>query len=230
MKARKDAIMDRYIEQVLFPVLFQQQTFADISTTNLYQRQSTDKVFLEALHNAVVKMHSSYSGSHAHILRTFFIESKLVDISLQKIRKGAWNERCRAIRDLSQMQIESSSDLILQHCSSSNETLRQEAIIGLIRMSGFGGLNALKVYTYDINQWMIINIIHHLNLQNQTDVPEFDFLLQSKNKTVILLGCRLIEYYKQTEQLNTLVRLNQSTDNIDVQEITAEVIDKLNSF
>jgi hypothetical protein len=230
VKARKDAIMDRYIEQLLFPVLFQQQTFANISTTNLYQRQSTDKVFLEALHNAVVKMHSSYSGSHAHILRTFYIESKLVDISLHKISKGAWNERCRAIRDLSQMQIESSSHLILQYCNSANETLRQEALIGLIRMSGFEGLNALKDYTHDINQWMLINIIHHLNLQNQTVVPAFDFLLQSENNTVILLGCRLIEYYKQTEQLTNLISLNESTDNIEVQEITAQVIDKLNSF
>jgi hypothetical protein len=128
------------------------------------------------------------------------------------------------------MQIESSSHLILQYCNSANETLRQEALIGLIRMSGFEGLNALKDYTHDINQWMLINIIHHLNLQNQTVVPAFDFLLQSENNTVILLGCRLIEYYKQTEQLTNLISLNESTDNIEVQEITAQVIDKLNSF
>ena len=230
VKGRKEAIMHRYIEQLLFPVLFHQQTFADISTTHLYQKLTTDILFLKALHDAVIKMHSSYSGSHAHLLRTFFIEAKLVDISLNKMSKGAWNEKCRAIRDLSQMQIESSSILMLQYCSSNNETLRQEALIGLIRLRGFNGLTVLKDYAFEINPWMIINIIHHLNLQDQTNIPQFDFLLESANNTVVMLGCRLIEYYKQTEQLNHLLILNQTTHHADLKEISALVIEKLNSF
>lgn len=230
VKGRKEAIMNRYIEQLLFPVLFHQQTFADISTTHLYQKLATDIFFLKTLHDAVLKMHSSYSGSHAHLLRTFFIEAKLVDISLNKMSNGSWNEKCRAIRDLSQMQIESSSLLMLQYCSSANETLRQEALIGLIRLSGFEGLIVLKNYAFEITPWMIINIIHHLNLQNQTNVPQFDFLLQSENNTVVMLGCRLIEYYKQTEQLNNLLVLNQTTHHVGLKEITAQLSEKLNSF
>jgi len=224
------AIMNRYLEQLLFPVLFHQQTFDTISATRLYQKLANDVVFLEALHDAVVKMHATYSGSHAILLRTFFVESNLAEISLKKLRKGAWNEKCQAIRDLSQMHIDSSSDYLLEYCNSPNDTLRSEALIGLIRLKGFEGLAVLQDYVFDVNPWMIINIIHQLNLHNQTVVPTFDFLLKSKNITVVMLGCRLIEHYKQAENLLLLVELNQTTSHAGLKELTTHIVEKLKLF
>jgi hypothetical protein len=118
--------------------------------------------------------------------------------SLARARDFRWHKRIKGFRELAFMNIRDANDIIAKSLNSSNEILRMEAQIAMVRLSDkhhFDFLNQLK---RPFSLWEQITL-HDLIIQHNIPVPEFKKWLLSVNDTVVIFCLRMIKEFKQIE-------------------------------
>jgi hypothetical protein len=228
--ARVEAAMLPVIEELLFPVVFSNTPYAIVKEHELWKKHMGNKTFMRMLVSGIFKMHKTYSGGYAQNLRQFFIEAGLARHSIQQLQAISWSKKCEALRILSQLNIAEAYEPILTLTYANEDILRLEALAAIVQMKGFRGIEMLVPYTKPINDWIQINLLYYLKFSDNSIVPDFGYLLFSRNKDVVKLGCRLIEMYKQKAHIDTLQHLMETGHAPDVTNRIKETILKLDSF
>lgn len=197
-RAKKKEVYDSVIETILFSVMFDSKSFEAIALEKEYVLNIRDSFFVALLIDAVIKLHKNYSGAYAKSLETFYHESKLVDESCKKLKKGKWSVKCEAIQELAEMNELLAFSLIVKYVDDKNLILRQEAIVAIVKLKGVEGLSFLINYKEQLNEWLQINLIAIIkNNYPYTDSPFYDSFISSENNSVSLFGKRLKAFYEQ---------------------------------
>lgn len=119
--------------------------------------------------------------------------------------------KCEGIQELSEMGIKEATPIIREHTNSKFETLKMVAIIEVLHLKGLKGLELLKDYDEPLNDWIQLNLLDSIrNSQYNEEVPDFGYLLNANNKSLIIFGMRLISLFNQSQHLEEIKKLLQS--------------------
>ncbi len=216
-RARKAEEYLPYINKMLSNLLFEELPLTQILESKEYKRLHVLKGFNLLLLRSVTQLHAAYSGVYASRLEAFYIAAGLQRWSEAKIGSRSWKRKCKGIREVSEMQYTPAYTLIYRYIDSRNAVLRQEALSGLVRLKGFEGLKLLRHYTSPINDWMQINMLHALKNTREAQQADIEYLLQSTNESLLMLGLRIIEKFNLGHYLESIEQLDSTMLPPDIQ-------------
>ena len=195
---------DGVIDTVFHEAIFEETPLHTILATEQYKVIFKEKKFRNMLVQNIIKLHFNYTGTAKQKLEELYRESGLLHFSYSKLRSRNWKKKCEGIRELSRMNIKDSFYDIYMCMWHSNDTLKLESLIGLLRLEGIDGLAIIKDYPNPINDWIQINLLYEIDNANLTVFTNFSELLHSKNESVVDLGLRLSAKFNQIAALNDL--------------------------
>jgi phosphoglycerol transferase MdoB-like AlkP superfamily enzyme len=219
-RLKKRAGYDILAGNFMLSIIFEDKSYAVLSLEKEYAWVMQDAFFRQCLLETIIKLHKSYTGEFAKKIEQCYFDSSLIDETYKKLKHGKWPVKCEAVRELAEMNIVSSYSLITQYVSAPNLTLRQEAIVAIIKLIGLKGLSFLNDYKELLTDWIQLNLIAIIkNNFPTTDEPYYNSFIDSPNKSVALFGKRLKTFYEHTDesfrQENQLGRIDFKTAESD---------------
>jgi hypothetical protein len=140
--------------------------------------------------------------------------------SITRAYSHQWHKKVKGFRELAFMNIKDANVAIYKALNSSNEILRMEAQIALVRLNDENPFEFLSHLTSTFSLWEQITL-HELLIQHDIAVPSFQKWLTSPNPSVVLFALRMIREFKQKESENnvreTLMHTNPSVRYLAVQ-------------
>lgn len=198
---KKTAFYKQLADNVVFSVLFADKSYADLLLDAEYVENSKNEFFRLLLLDSLITLHRAYSGTYSQKIELFYTESGLIQETYKKLKSRKWSVKCEAIIELAEMNIVDSHPLIQKYVVAKNLTLRQEAIVALVKLRGLGGLSFLANYDEMLSDWMQLNLMAVIkNNFPATEEPFYNKFLLSSNNSVALFGKRLKAFYEQTNE------------------------------
>lgn len=118
--------------------------------------------------------------------------------SIQRAQDRRWHKKIKGFRELAFMNIKDANSEMYRALNSSNEILRMEAQIALVRLSDKDPFEFLSYLTSPFSLWEQITL-HELIIQHNLPVPSFKKWLTSPNPTVVMFALRMIREFKQND-------------------------------
>lgn len=198
---KKRGFYKQLADNIVFSVLFSDKTYSDFIKDVTYVSNTKIEFFRLLLLESLISLHRSYSGTYSKKLEQFYKESLLIDETYKKLTSRKWSVKCEAIIELAEMNIVESAPLIQKYVDAKSLTLRQEAIIALVKLRGLTGLNFLAEYQEVLSDWMQLNLLSTIKNNFPVSIePFYNSFLNSSNSSVVLFGRRLRAYYEQTNE------------------------------
>ena len=119
--------------------------------------------------------------------------------SLLRLKTGKWHTKARAIQELSQLKQNKHITKIYRYTNDRNDLVRNEARVGVIKLTGFDGLRFLDVISYPITEWEQLSLLHELLHRPGLKPLELKRWLTSGNTSVVEFALRLTETFRVHE-------------------------------
>lgn len=228
-KNKRRAAFQEFIDTTLFSMLFNESTPAE--ALNEFKRfMATSVLFKKVAIKSIVALQNNYSGNYRAKLENFYIQSGLVEYSLNKIKSRRWADVVEGLRDLSNLKYDPAFDKIAALVQYPNEFVRKEALLGVIRLRGLDELIKREDLPWYLDDWVQSNILLILKTL-QLEAPEqMEVLLSSSNPSMVLMGARLIEHFQYAHQAPALKHALGQTRDPRLQTELKGIILRLNPY
>lgn len=229
-KIKQEKLRNEYeqiIVELMYSVVFMDIPFSSVKEDPNYAMFLKNAYFREVLNESVINLHKNYDGIYALKLEQFYKESELINSSFKKLKNHKWEVKCKGITELAEMNITDASDKIITISKSKNKVLKITAINASIRLEGVRGIIHLTEHPYPIDDWTQLNIINAFKKHDIGDTQGVEYLLESKNTTVVALGLKLIKELKLTQKLHHVEQLTERAPNILIQYEAQSVLQAL---
>jgi hypothetical protein len=230
-KIKQERLRNEYeqiIVELMYSVVFMDIPFSSVKEEQNYAMFLKNTYFREVLTESVINLHKNYDGVYALKLEQFYKESELINNSFKKLKNYKWEIKCKGITELAEMNITDAFDNIVTISKSKNKTLKITAINACIKLVGIKGIIHLTEHLYPIDDWTQINIISAFKKHDIGDIQGVEYLLESKNTTVVALGLKLIKELKLTQKLSHVAQLAERAPNTLIQYEAQSVLQALN--
>ena len=187
----KQYLMEKY-QTLIIDYLFGETTPQDFKAiaSNTFRRQ--------LLINQMIDVSINLKGDDAKKLLGLYKHLGLDRESIARATDYRWHKKIKGFRELAFMNIKDANPAIYKAINSSNEILRMEAQIALVRLSDENPFEFLSHLTRPFSLWEQITL-HELLIQHELPVPEFRQWLTSPNPTVVMFALRMIREFKQKD-------------------------------
>jgi hypothetical protein len=184
-------LMEKY-QSLIVDYLYGGATYQEFRAiaSNGYSRQ----VLIEQMIDVSVNL----KGEESNKLFDLYKQLGLDKDSLAKARNYRWHKKIKGFRELAFMNIRDANDVIYKALDSSNEILRMEAQIALVRLSDKDHFEFLTRLKRPFSLWEQITL-HDLIIQHNIPVPAFKQWVTSSNDTVAVFALRMIREFRQTD-------------------------------
>jgi hypothetical protein len=168
------------------------------ATPEEFRAIASDSYRRQVLIDQMIDVSVNLKGEESNKLIGLYKFLGLDKDSLTRARDFRWHKKIKGFRELAYMNIKDANDSILKALNSSNEILRMEAQIALVRLSENGHFDFLSQLKRPFSLWEQITL-HDLIIQHNIPVPAFNKWLTSENDTVVTFSLRMIREFKQSE-------------------------------
>jgi hypothetical protein len=158
---------------------------------------ASDTYRRQVLIDQMIDVSINLKGEEARKLLGLYKHLGLDRDSITRAYDRRWHKKIKGFRELAFMNIKDANDAIYKALNSSNEILRMEAQIALVRLGDENPFEFLSYLTRPFSLWEQITL-HDLIIQHNIPVPAFKKWLISPNPTVIMFALRMIREFKQT--------------------------------
>ncbi len=159
---------------------------------------ASDRFSRQVLIDQMIDVSINLKGEESHKLIGLYKHLGLDRDSLARARAFRWHKKVKGFRELAFMNIKEANGSIFKALNSSNEILRMEAQIALVRLSDDNHFDFLSHLARPFSLWEQITL-HDLIIQHDIPVPPFSQWLTSPNDTVVMFALRMIREFKQTD-------------------------------
>jgi hypothetical protein len=184
-------LMEKY-QSLIVDYLYGSATseeFTSIASDN-YSRQ----VLIEQMIDVSVNLKGEESNKLFGLYKFLGLDKD----SLSRAHDYRWHKKIKGFRELAFMNIRDANDIMIKALNSSNEILRMEAQIALVRLSDNDHFDFLSHLKRPFSLWEQITL-HNLIIQHNIPVPEFKKWITSTNDSVVIFGLRMIREFKQSD-------------------------------
>ncbi len=184
-------LMEKY-QELIINYLFGNATPDDFRpiASDTYRRQ--------VLIDQMIDVSINLKGEEARKLLGLYKHLGLDRDSVGRARDHRWHKKIKGFRELAFMNIRDANDTIYKALNSSNEILRMEAQIALVRLGDESAFDFLSHLERPFSLWEQISL-HELIVQHNIPLPQFRQWLTSSNPTVVMFALRMIKEFKQSE-------------------------------
>lgn len=223
---RTKAVYQSAIENILFKYLFEEDDLDKVLAGSEYKKLSRDPLFQRVAVKACIALHDNYSGTYSKKIEHFFEASELVKYSIAKLESGKWPYIVEGVRDLSTLNHNASYSRIASRITHPHELVKTEVLLALIKMKGIGEIMKFQKSGLKLNDWIQSNILFTVKKHRIPAPDNLEKMLESRNRTLVLLAVRLINYYKIAELYEALSQFYQKTDDDKLKAEIALVLRK----
>ncbi len=230
---KKEKLLIEYngiIEKIMFLVAFQDLPCLAFQEDQDYMKYAKNAFFREKLMESIINLHKNYEGIYAKKLEIFYKDSGLMTKSLKKLKNLNWEVKCKGITELAEMNVIEAFDSIITTSRARNKTLKITALNACIKLAGTKGIVHLAEHPFPIDEWTQINIINAFKKHDIGDTKGVEFLLESKNTTVISLGLKLIKELKLTQKVHYVSKLAANAPNTIIRYEAQNLLQAFNSL
>ena len=184
-------LMEKY-QELIINYLFGNATPEDFRpiASDTYRRQ--------VLIDQMIDVSINLKGEEARKLLGLYKHLGLDRDSIKRARDHRWHKKIKGFRELAFMNIKDANDSIYKALNSTNEILRMEAQIALVRLGDDNPFDFLSHLERPFSLWEQISL-HELIVQHNLPLPQFRQWLTSANPTVVMFALRMIREFKQIE-------------------------------
>lgn len=194
--------------------------YYDISPEK-FREIASDKFRRQVLIDQMIDVGINLKGETSQKLNALYRELGLHLDSIKRAHDFRWHKKIKGFRELSFMNIKDANPEIYKALNSSNEILRMEAQIALVRLSDKEPFEFLSHLTKPFSLWEQITL-HQLIIQHNIPVPLFKKWLNSTNPTVVMFALRMIREFKQYDA-EYAVRQTLLYDSPAVRQLAVQV-------
>ncbi len=219
LKLRNQKLESRFtpiIENILNKNLFESAFFSEFSA---YEKLFKNDVFRNLMMESILNLHQNYDGTYAENLENFYLDSGLINDSYKKLNSEEWQIKCKGIKELAEMNVTEAFGTLVKMSKSSNKILTIVAINACIKLNGSNGIRHLARHKHSFDLWTQLNILNALKHGNLAQIQGLEYLLTSKNNSVVSLGLKAISSFNLSEKAVYVQELIDDTTN---EEILAE--------
>ena len=159
---------------------------------------ASDNYRRQVLIDEMIDVSINLKGEEARKLLSLYKHLGLDRDSMARARSLQWHKKIKGFRELAFMNIRDGNDAIYKALNSSNEILRMEAQIALVRLSDKDPFEFLSHLERPFSLWEQITL-HELLIQHTINVPSFTRWLSSPNPTVVMFALRMIREFSQKD-------------------------------
>ena len=159
---------------------------------------ASDNYRRQVLIDQMIDVSVNLKGEEAKKLFSLYKHLGLDRDSIKRANDIRWHKKIKGFRELAFMNIKDANDVIYKALNSSNEILRMEAQIALVRLGDKNPFEFLSHLTRPFSLWEQITL-HELIIQHNIPVPPFKQWLKSTNPTVAMFALRMIREFKQKD-------------------------------
>lgn len=183
----------------------------------------------QVLTDQMIELKKSVSGAAARCLSELYTALNLNADSLRKIRSWSWYDKASGIREVSEMDHKPAIQLLEKYLDAPNTTLREEALIALVKLNTGSDFSFLDRYQGTISDWLVINLHKHLASRDQRTTPSFERWLNNPNESVVMFALQMMKKFKQYNQASAVSPLVVSK-NKNVAKLALETLTELEAF
>jgi len=155
-----------------------------------------NRVSRQVLINQMIDLAVNLKGEIKEEIQRLYIRLGLKRDSLEKAYSRKWHQNVKGFRELAFMNIREANEQILKSVNASNEILRMEAQIAMVRLSDENPYEFLDVLEKPLSLWEQVTL-HELQIQHNLDVPDFKQWFSSDNISVVMFSLEMVAWYKQ---------------------------------
>lgn len=223
---QKKADYQAALENILFTYLFENNSLEVVLSDPLFTAMKKDVLFQRIAIKAIISLHDNYSGIYSKKLEQFFEVSGLVDYSIARLESTRWPYIVEGVRDLSTLNHNASYSRIASRITHPHKLVKMEVLLALIKMRGIGEITKFQKSGLLLNDWVQSNILFTVKKHKIPAPSNLVRLLESPNRTVVLLTVRLINYYQMAEHNEALLKLCSETGDAILKKEIGEVLVK----
>ncbi|MFH0761650.1 MAG: HEAT repeat domain-containing protein [Bacteroidota bacterium] len=154
------------------------------------------KVKKQILIDEIMQLYANLAGEISEKLRKLYLDAGLDNESVKKARSSQWHIRAKGFRELAQMNVQTVTDEIDKCLNSSNEVLRMEAQLALIRLNTNDPFGFLDKLVQPFTSWEQLHV-YEIIQRYQIIPPDFSRWLDSPNESIIVFSIRMIRAFRQ---------------------------------
>jgi hypothetical protein len=186
--------------------------------SDIYRRQ--------VLIDQMIDVSINLKGEEAKMLLGLYKHLGLDRDSERRARDRRWHKKIKGFRELAFMNIKSANETMFKALNSSNEILRMEAQIALVRLGDDKPFDFLNKLERPFSLWEQISL-HELIVQHNLPLPEFSQWLNSPNPTVAMFALRMIREFRQSEAEEAVHGILMHPDP-DIKKLAIQVAGDMN--
>ena len=160
----------------------------------------------QVLIDQMIDLSINLKGEEGNKLLNLYKYLGLDKDSIARANDYRWHKKIKGFRELAFMNIKYANGAIYKALNSSNEILRMEAQIALVRLSDKDPFEFLSYLKKPFSLWEQITL-HDLIIQHGIPTPSFKKWLSSPNHTVIKFALRMVREFKQTDAEEDIKKL-----------------------
>lgn len=208
----EDKIYTEECEFIFTSVMFDDTVSeqAELLTQRFLKHPLQQKILMREL----FKLHKQFTGELADKLNKYYLDYKLIAISLKKLNSPFWNIKAEGVIELTQMEVFSAlsdiSKLLKYKRIPKLINVVQQSIIKLDNEKGLELLISQNEYLSD---WQQLKIIDLLDKTNATIKPDFETWFDRKNISIQIFACRFIAHYRVLDAVPLLLKQLENKDN-----------------
>jgi hypothetical protein len=227
LKLRNQKLEKRFtpiIEHILSLNLFESAFFSEFSA---YEKLFRNGIFRNLMMESIINLHQNYDGTYAENLENFYIDSGLINDSYKKLNSEHWQIKCKGINELAEMNVAEAFGALVKMSKSSNKILTIVAINACIKLNGSNGIRHLARHKHSFDLWTQLNILDALKQGNLAHIQGLEYLLTSKNNSVVSLGLKAISSLNLSEKAPFVQELIDDTTNEEILTEAKTVLNRL---
>lgn len=155
-----------------------------------------NRVSRQVLINQMIDLAVNLKGEIKEDIQQLYIRLGLKRDSLEKAYSRKWHQNVKGFRELAFMNIREANEQIIKSVNASNEILRMEAQIAMVRLSDGNPYEFLDVLEKPLSLWEQVTL-HELQIQHNLKVPDFKQWFNSENISVVMFSLEMVAWYKQ---------------------------------
>lgn len=177
----------------------------------------------QVLIDELIHVRKNVVGTSADNIYAVYLNLELHKNSLKKLKSISWVTKTRGIRELAEMDYSNAIPQIEQLLSAPQQTIREESILALIRLSKHNSFNFITDYRSEITPWMEINIHKHLLTLDARKLPNFSLWFNHPNRSVRSFSIKMTRLFRQIESVPELLAQLSEADK-DIALLAADAI------
>ena len=201
--SRVEYLKEEY-QQKLMDYLFDEK--ARVQSLKDLQRIASGRFNRQVLIDQMIDLSVNLKGRIKEMIRELYLALGLKEDSLKKAFSRKWHKNVKGFRELAFMNIRDANRKILECLNSSNEILRMEAQISLVRLSDTDPYRFLHLMERPLAKWEQITL-HELVIQHNLKVPAFREYMESGNLSVVVFALEMASWFGQKEAEPDIIRL-----------------------